>query len=130
MLVNPGSSLGGARPKASVLDPEGNLWIAKFPGRADKKDIGGWEMVTNEIAKNAGINVATSKIQKFSGNHHTFLTKRFDRTSNGERIHYASAMTMLGYTDGTDLKDGASYLELVDFLTNYGANIEKDLKEL
>jgi serine/threonine-protein kinase HipA len=130
MLVNPGSSLGGARPKASVLDPDGNLWIAKFPSKTDKKDIGGWEMVTNEIAKNAGINVAPSKIQKFSGNRHTFLTKRFDRTLKGERIHYASAMTMLGYTDSTDFKDGASYLEIVDFLTNYGANTEKDLMEL
>jgi len=130
MLVNPGSSLGGARPKASVLDDEGNLWIAKFPGIADKKDIGGWEMVVNEIAGNAGINVASSMVQKFSGNHHTFLTKRFDRTSKGERIHYASAMTMLGYTDGTDFNDGASYLEIVDFLTNYGANVEKDLNEL
>ena len=130
MLVNPGSSLGGARPKASVLDKEGNLWIAKFPGKTDKKDIGGWEMVANEIAINAGINVASSRIQKFSGNHYTFLTKRFDRTSKGERIHYASAMTMLGYIDGTDFKDGASYLEIVDFLTNNGANIENDLTEL
>ena len=130
MLVNPGSSLGGARPKASVLDKEGNLWIAKFPGKTDKKDIGGWEMVANEIAINAGINVASSRIQKFSGNHYTFLTKRFDRTCKGDRIHYASAMTMLGYIDGTDFKDGASYLEIVDFLTNNGANIENDLTEL
>jgi len=130
MLVNPGSSLGGARPKASVLDTEGNLWIAKFPSRTDKKDIGGWEMVVNEIARNAGINVASSKIQKFSSNHYTFLTKRFDRTSKGERIHYSSAMTMLGYTDGTDFKDGASYLEIADFLTNHGANVENDLTEL
>jgi len=109
---------------------EGNLWIAKFPGKTDKKDIGGWEMVTNEIARNAGINVATSRIQKFSSNHNTFLTKRFDRTLRGERIHYASAMTMLGYTDGTDFKDGASYLEIVDFLTNHGTNIENNLTEL
>lgn len=130
MLVNPGSSLGGARPKASVLDTEGNLWIAKFPSRTDKKDIGGWEMVVNEIARNAGINVASSKIQKFSSTHYTFLTKRFDRTSKGERIHYSSAMTMLGYTDGTDFKDGASYLEIADFLTNHGANVENDLTEL
>lgn len=130
MLVNPGSSLGGARPKASVLDSGGNLWIAKFPSRTDKKDIGGWEMVANELARMAGINTATAKIQKFSGNHYTFLTKRFDRTTHGGRIHCASAMTMLGYTDGADFSDGASYLEIVDFLTKNGADIENDLTEL
>ena len=130
MLVNPGSSLGGARPKSNVVDKEKNLWIAKFPGKSDIKDIGGWEIVANELARNAGINVADSRIQKFSGRHHTFLTKRFDRTGTGERIHYASAMTMLGYTDGTDFHDGVSYLEIVDFLSRYGANVEHDLEEL
>jgi serine/threonine-protein kinase HipA len=130
ILINPGSSLGGARPKASVLDDKKNLWIAKFPSKSDIKDIGGWEMVTNELARNAGLNVAISKIQKFSGKYYTFLTKRFDRTDTGERIHYASAMTMLGYFDGNNFQDGVSYLEIVDFLTRYGANIERDLKEL
>ena len=130
MLVNPGSSLGGARPKASVPDIRKNLWIAKFPSKTDTKDIGGWEMVANELASNAGLNVAAAKIQKFSSKYYTFLTKRFDRTSEGERIHYASAMTMLGYTDGTDFHDGVSYLEIVDFLTNNGADIENDLTEL
>jgi serine/threonine-protein kinase HipA len=130
ILINPGSSLGGARPKASVLDDKKNLWIAKFPSKSDIKDIGGWEMVTNELARNAGLNVAISKIQKFSGKYYTFLTKRFDRTDTGERIHYASAMTMLGYFDGNNFQDGVSYLEIVDFLTRYGANIESDLKEL
>jgi serine/threonine-protein kinase HipA len=130
MLVNPGSSLGGARPKASVIDDKKNLWIAKFPSKSDIKDIGGWEMVTNELARNAGLNVAVSKIQKFSNKYYTFLTKRFDRTSSGERIHYASAMTMLGYKDGDSFHEGVSYLEIVDFLTNNGANIDSDLKEL
>jgi len=130
MLVNTGSSLGGARPKASVPDIRKNLWIAKFPSKTDTKDIGGWEMVANELASNAGLNVAAAKIQKFSSKYYTFLTKRFDRTSEGERIHYASAMTMLGYTDGTDFHDGVSYLEIVDFLTNNGADIENDLTEL
>ena len=130
MLVNPGSSLGGARPKAGVSDNEKRLWIAKFPSKTDNKDVGGWEMVANDLARTAGINVAESKIQKFSSNHHTFLTKRFDRTAKGERIHYASAMTMLGYTDSTDFHDGASYLEIADFLTNHGANIKSDLSEL
>jgi serine/threonine-protein kinase HipA len=130
ILINPGSSLGGARPKASVVDDNKNLWIAKFPSKSDIKDIGGWEMVTNELARNAGLNIAVSKTQKFSGKYYTFLTKRFDRTNTGERIHYASAMTMLGYVDGNNFQDGASYLDIVDFLTKYGANIESDLREL
>jgi serine/threonine-protein kinase HipA len=130
MLINPGSSLGGARPKASVVDDKKNLWIAKFPSKSDIKDIGGWEMVTNELAQNAGLNVAVSKIQKFSSKYYTFLTKRFDRTNTGDRIHYASAMTMLGHVDGNNYQDGVSYLEIVDFLTKYGANIESDLTEL
>jgi serine/threonine-protein kinase HipA len=130
ILINPGSSLGGARPKASVLDENKNLWIAKFPSKSDIKDIGGWEMVTNELARNAGLNVAESRIQKFSSKYYTFLTKRFERTDTGERIHYGSAMTMLGYVDGNNFQDGASYLEIVDFLTQYGANIEGDLREL
>ena len=130
MLVNPGSSLGGARPKASVVDDKKNLWIAKFPSKSDIKDIGGWEMVTNELARKAGLNVAVSKVQKFSSKYYTFLTKRFDRTNTGERIHYASAMTMLGYVDGNNFQDRVSYLEIVDFLTRNGANIESDLTEL
>jgi len=130
MLVNPGSSLGGARPKAGVLDNEKGLWIAKFPSKNDNKDVGGWEMVVNDLAKSAGINVAESKIQRFSSKHHTYLTKRFDRTSGGERIHYASAMTMLGYNVGNKYSEGASYIEIADFLTNNGANIDNDLEEL
>jgi serine/threonine-protein kinase HipA len=130
MLVNPGSSLGGERPKASVMDDKKNLWIAKFPSKTDVKDIGGWEMVANELARNAGLNVAIAKIQKFSSRFYTFLTKRFDRTDTGERIHYASAMTMLGYKDGDSFHEGVSYLEIVDFLTKNGADIGLDLKEL
>ncbi len=130
MLVNPGSSLGGARPKAGILDDEKNLWIAKFPSKGDNKDVGGWEMVVHDLAKSAGINIAESKIQKYSGKYHTYLTRRFDRTSTGERIHYASAMTMLGYNDGDSYQEGASYLEIADFLTNRGANTDKDLEEL
>lgn len=130
MLVSPGSSLGGARPKASVLDNEGNLWIAKFPSKNDGDDIGAWEMVTYELAILCGIDMAESKAQKFSSNQHTFLTKRFDRTTEGKRIHFASAMTLLGYIDGADASSGVSYLELVDFITKNGANPESDLKQL
>ncbi len=130
MLVNPGSSLGGARPKASVLDPYNNLWIAKFPSNNDHSDIGAWEMVTYELATAAGINMAECQARKFSSNHHTFLTKRFDRTDEGKRIHFTSAMTQLGYTDGADAAVGVSYLELVDFISNNGSNIKEDLNEL
>jgi serine/threonine-protein kinase HipA len=130
MLVNPGSSLGGARPKASVLDSNNNLWIAKFPSKKDEDDIGAWEMVTYELALTAGINMAECLVRKFSSNHHTFLTKRFDRVSHGGRIHFTSAMTQLGYEDGADAAMGVSYLELVDFITTHGANVKDDLQEL
>lgn len=130
MLVAPGASLGGARPKASIVNRDDQLWIAKFPSRSDQGDIGGWEIVTYELAIAAGINMAESTAQKFSSDNYTFLTKRFDRTVTGERLHFASAMTMLGYEDGQDYKDGASYLELVEFITNHGANVDQDLEEL
>jgi serine/threonine-protein kinase HipA len=129
MLIAPGSSLGGARPKASVMDAHNNLWIAKFPSRNDDKDIATWEMVTNQLAINAGINVAEGKLLQFNNNYHTYLTKRFDRTASGERIHFASAMTLLGHIDGAD-DSGASYLELMEFISRYGAAVEKDLEEL
>ncbi len=129
MLVNPGSSLGGARPKASVLDPEDQLWIAKFPSKNDDGDIGAWEMVVYELAIAAGVNMAECQARKFSSDHHTFLTKRFDR-NKGKRIHFTSAMTQLGYIDGADAAIGASYLELVEFITSQGANVKNDLAEL
>ncbi|MDA3824304.1 MAG: HipA domain-containing protein [Bacteroidales bacterium] len=130
MLVAPGASLGGARPKASITDSDGSLWIAKFPSRNDQGDIGGWEIVSYEMSIQAGINMAESKAKKFSSDYYTFLTKRFDRTDVGERIHFASALTMLGYKDGQDYQDGASYLELVEFITSHGANVDEDLEEL
>lgn len=130
MLVAPGSSLGGARPKASIVDNDGALWIAKFPSKTDRGDSGGWEIVTYELAIAAGINMAESKAQKFSTDHYTFLTKRFDRADNNERIHFASAMTMLGYNDGQDHTDGASYLDLVEFIMTNGARVDQDLEEL
>jgi serine/threonine-protein kinase HipA len=130
MLMAPGSSLGGARPKSSVVDSNNQLWIAKFPSSNDLINTGAWEMVTHRLAKNAGLRVAESRAQKFSSQHHTFMTKRFDRTSNGRRIHYASALTMLGYKDGSNHSDGASYLELAEFLIQNGAQVNTDLEEL
>lgn len=130
MLIAPGSSLGGARPKASVKDPDGGLWIAKFPSGKDEHDVGAWEMVALKIADDAGLKVYPTKAQKFAGQYHTFLSKRFDRTDNGERIHFASAMTLLGYKDGTDHHDGVSYIELAEYLVQHGSNVNEDLKEL
>jgi serine/threonine-protein kinase HipA len=130
MLLHPGSSLGGARPKASIVDNNEHLWIAKFPSIMDAYNIGGWEMLANKLAVMAGLNVATCDIQQFSGKHYTFMTKRFDRMPNGERIHFASAMTLLAYNDGDNFQDGASYLELADFIIKYGADVSSDLEEL
>lgn len=129
LLIAPGSSLGGARPKASVLDLKKKLWIAKFPSKYDNKDIAAWEMVVNQMAKSASIDVAEGLLVKFNNNYHTYCSKRFDRTKNNKRIHFASAMTMLGYTDGEQAA-GASYLELMEFIFRNGAAIENDLEEL
>jgi serine/threonine-protein kinase HipA len=130
LLIAPGSSLGGARPKASVLDTNNHLWIAKFPSIKDTKNVGAWEMVANILAKDAGLNIADGEIRKFSKKYHTFLTKRFDRNDKGERIHFTSAMTMLGHKDGAGGDTGVSYLELVEFLARYGSNVNADLEEL
>jgi serine/threonine-protein kinase HipA len=129
MLIDPGSSLGGARPKASVLDEKGNLWIAKFPSAKDEKDAGAWEMVVHQLALKCGIHVPEAKIQQFSSKHHTFLTKRFDRIQK-QRIHFASAMTMLGFQDGVDYKDNISYLNLAEFIIQQSASAKEDLEQL
>ena len=130
MLMAPGSSLGGARPKASVLDTKGQLWIAKFPSKNDNRDIGAWEMVVHELALLAGLNVAESMTGTYYSKQHTFLTKRFDRNAKGERIHFASAMTLLGHIDGTNFQNGVSYLDLVEFISKNGATVRSDLEEL
>ena len=130
LLLAPGSSLGGARPKASVVNEQGHLWMAKFPSGQDTHDVGAWEAVVNTLAQQAGLTVASGQAQRFGSRHHTYLSERFDRTANNERVHFASAMTLLGYQDGTDHQDGASYLELAAFLIRQGAQVEEDLTEL
>ena len=130
ILYSPGSSLGGARPKAGIKDNEGNLWLAKFPSRNDKINVGAWEMVCNKMAVDCGINIAEAQARIFSGKHHTFLSKRFDRNEKGKRLFFASAMTLLGYTDGANSTEGVSYLEIVDFIVKNGANVKNDLSEL
>ncbi|MBK6932566.1 MAG: type II toxin-antitoxin system HipA family toxin [Saprospirales bacterium] len=129
ILVAPGSSLGGARPKANVLDENNNLWIAKFPSKNDTLDNGAWEFLLYRLASNAGIIMAESKLLKVGGSYHTFLTRRFDRT-HGERVHFASAMTMTGNTEDTIKEHPASYLDLAEFIRFSGADIKMDLQQL
>ena len=128
-LIKPGSSLGGARPKATVVDTQGQLWIAKFPSRNDENDTGAWEMVAHDLAVLCGLNVPEAKLEKFSSLGSTFLVKRFDRIGK-KRVHYASAMTLLGKTDGASAADGSSYLDIAAFIKSYGAKPKSDLMEL
>ncbi len=130
MLLAPGASLGGARPKASVLDEKANLWIAKFPSLADSEDKGAWEAVAHQLALQSGVDVSPAQTKLLSAKHHTFLTKRFDRTAKGERIHFASAITLLQRNDGDGAAEGASYLEIAEFLARSGAQADKDLERL
>lgn len=129
MLIAPGGSLGGARPKASVVDPQGQLWIAKFPSVRDEHDVGAWELVVQTLAKACGLAVPQSLARRFASPHHTFLVRRFDRTPQG-RLHFASAMTLTGRLDGDDASTGASYLEIARVLIDHGARPGPDLREL
>lgn len=128
-LIKPGSSLGGARPKATVVDTKDQLWIAKFPSKNDENDTGAWEMVAHDLAALCGLNVPEAKLEKFSPLGSTFLIKRFDRMGS-KRVHFASAMTLLGKTDGASAADGRSYLDIAAFIKSYGAQPKKDLGEL
>lgn len=128
-LVAPGSSLGGARPKASVLAPDGSLWIAKFPSKYDEINVGAWEMVVHDLAVMCELDVPDAKLENFSKYGSTFLTKRFDREGN-RRIHFASAMTLLGKTDGVNAAQGSSYMEIASVITAQSASPQKDLREL
>jgi len=130
MLITPGSSLGGARPKANVVDENKQLWIAKFPSAHDIIDIGAWEMVVHNLAQKAKISTAICKCKKFNSLHHTFLSKRFDRNNICERFHFASAITLLQRSDGDDASMGASYLEFVEFIIQKGARPAQDLEQL
>ena len=128
-LIRPGSSLGGARPKATVIDPKEQLWIAKFPSKNDENDSGAWEMVTHDLAEICGLHVPEAKLEKFSKLGSTYLVKRFDRILN-KRVHFASAMTLLGKTDGASVAEGTSYLDIAAFIKSYGAQPKRDLIEL
>ena len=115
-LVQPGSSLGGARPKASVIDTDKTLYVAKFPSRKDDYD--------------AGVNVAKTKVLATGEKYHTLLSRRFDRTNDSKRIHFASAMTLLGLSDGDNATTGHGYLDIVDFIIQNCTDVERNLQEL
>lgn len=129
ILIAPGSSLGGARPKANILDEENHPWIAKFPSNTDNTDKAAWEYLAYQLAIDAGINMSLSKLEKITGKFHTFFTKRFDR-EDGERIHFASAMTMTGNNEDTIRDKAGSYLEIAEFIQFHGSNIASNLEQL
>lgn len=124
LLLAPGSSLGGARPKASVTDVQGNLAIAKFPRVTDEYSLERWEAIALDLAFDAGIRTASHKVVAVRGKP-VFLSKRFDRQGD-LRIPYLSAMTMTQRRDG----ERGSYLEIVDSLSEHGAKAMPDRVEL
>jgi serine/threonine-protein kinase HipA len=124
ILFAPGTSLGGARPKATVTDKKGNLLIAKFPRFDDTYDCVLWESVALQLAKMAKINTPPNRIEKIS-KHYVLLIDRFDRDLN-MRIPFISAMSMLGAQDNEE----HSYLELVDIIKQHGSQPRQDLHEL
>ncbi len=127
VLVAPGASLGGARPKANIVESDGSLWIAKFPARDDTEDVAAYEKLVHDLARDCGIDVPESRLVKIGSGYHTFMVKRFDRY-HADRRFFSSAMPLLHRTDSED----ASYLELAEFITNYGEveRIERELEEL
>jgi serine/threonine-protein kinase HipA len=129
ILIAPGSSLGGARPKANILDDNNHPWIAKFPAKSDSIDKAAWEYLAYKLALKAGIDMTESRIEKVNGKYHTFFTKRFDRL-HGERVHFASAMTMTGNSEDTIKDNPASYLDLAEFIQYSGADSHADLHQL
>ena len=129
MLMAPGSSLGGARPKANILDEHGHPWIAKFPSRNDTIDKGAWEYLAYCLAVGSKIDMAESRLEHIAGPYHTFFTKRFDRERQ-DRIHFASAMTMTGKNEELIRDETPSYLDIVEFIQFSGTQIEEDLHQL
>ena len=129
-LVDPGSSLGGARPKANVKDTDGRLYVAKFPSKKDLEDTELIEHFSHVLARKAGINVAATRIIPISKDRHLLLSERFDRTPVGKRRHFASAMSLLGLDDGCGASTGNGYLDIVDFIVRNCTNIQQNLHEL
>lgn len=124
LLFAPGSSLGGARPKASVIEKDGHLAIAKFPRQDDEINTVVWEAVALTLAKKAGIAVPAGRVETVA-NKPVLLLRRFDRDGK-RRIPFLSAMSMLGSRDN----ETRSYLEIVDALRQHGAAPKEDMQAL
>ncbi len=129
-LVQPGTSLGGARPKANVVDADKTLYVAKFPSRKDDYDVGLWEHFSHLLATKAGVNVSQTKVLATGEKYHTLLSRRFDRARDGKRIHFASAMSLLGLSDGDNATSGHGYLDIVDFIIQNCTDVDRNLQEL
>ncbi|MBR1547497.1 MAG: HipA domain-containing protein [Prevotella sp.] len=129
-LIDPGTSLGGARPKANVVDTDGKLYVAKFPSRKDLENTELIEHFSHKLAAKAGINVAKTRTIRISKDRDLLLSERFDRTTEGHRIHFASAMSLLGLDDGAGSSTGNGYLDIVDFILSSCANVQQNLREL
>ena len=129
-LFQPGSSMGGARPKACVQSG-GQLYLAKFPSINDDINVSRWEHFAHLMAKECGITVAETKVIKAGTGQDVLLSKRFDRTEDNKRIHMASSLNLLGLTDGDGQRTGKGYLDIVDFIISGGGrHIEANLEEL
>lgn len=129
-LFQPGSSMGGARPKACVQSG-GQLYLAKFPSINDDINVSRWEHFAHLMAKECGIIVAETQVLKAGTGQDILLSKRFDRAEDNKRIHMASSLTVLGLTDGDGQRNGKGYLDIVDFIISGGGNhIEANLAEL
>ena len=125
-LVRVGSSLGGARPKAHVKTNKGRIAIAKFPSAAsDTWNVMAWEKVAYELARNAGINVSDTTLIQIEGRS-VLVIDRFDRNSDGDRVGYLSAMSMLEASDGQQ----RSYLEIAEVIETHSVQVNAELEEL
>ena len=129
-LIDPGTSLGGARPKANVIDTDGKLYVAKFPSKKDLENTELIEHFSHKLAASAGINVARTRTIKVSKDRDLLLSERFDRTEDGKRVHFASAMSLLGLDDGAGSGTGNGYLDIVDFILQGCVNAKQNLREL
>ena len=129
-LIDPGTSLGGARPKANVTDNDGKLYVAKFPSKKDLENTEIIEHFAHRLAAAAGIKVANTRTIRISKDRDLLLSERFDRNAEGRRIHFASAMSLLGLEDGAGSSTGNGYLDIVDFILQGCVDVQQNLREL
>lgn len=129
-LIDPGTSLGGTRPKANVIDTDGKLYVAKFPSKKDLENTELIEHFSHQLAASAGINVAKTRSIKISKDRDLLLSERFDRTDDGKRIHFASAMSLLGLDDGAGSNTGNGYLDIVDFILHGCTDVKQNIRQL